>query len=66
MTLAPFHTPCARKPAPFLEQAAIRNPMVLMEIDGGMSTLLPRSGLPVGKVNQLQDTAGMRFQEVKK
>ncbi len=31
----------ARRPAPFLELPVIESPMVLMEIDGGMSTLLP-------------------------
>jgi hypothetical protein len=39
--MEPFHTPCARRPAAFQEQPAIPSSMVLTEIDGGMSTLLP-------------------------
>ncbi len=31
----------ARRPARFLEQPLIQSPMMLMEIDGGMSALLP-------------------------
>jgi hypothetical protein len=40
----PFRTPYARRLAPCRVQPAILRPMVLTEINGGVSTVLPFSG----------------------